>query len=128
MSDQAHRQLELFSTPATGGARQSERAGPSLDEERALASRLPGHVRFGTSSWSFPGWQGLVYAEAASEKRLAERGLAEYAEHPLFSTVGIDSSYYRPLSPALVARYNGQLPDGFRCEGLRGAHVLRASG
>lgn len=115
MSDRAQRQLELFSTLPSEGTRHADPARPSFDEERALARRLPSHVRFGTSSWSFPGWHGLVYAEAANEKRLAERGLREYAEHPLFSTVGIDSSYYRPLSPALVSRYNSQLPQGFRC-------------
>ena len=30
----------------------------------ALAARLPPEVYFGTSSWSFPGWQGIVYADA----------------------------------------------------------------
>ena len=27
-----------------------------------VAARLPAEVRLGTSSWSFPGWTGLVYA------------------------------------------------------------------
>ena len=31
-------------------------------ESRALAARLPAAVHFGTSSWSFPGWAGLVYS------------------------------------------------------------------
>ena len=31
------------------------------EELRALAARLPAEVRFGASSWNYPGWRGLVY-------------------------------------------------------------------
>ena len=30
------------------------------DDLHALANRLPSTLRLGTSSWSYPGWQGLV--------------------------------------------------------------------
>ena len=35
-------------------------APPSLDFA-ALARRIPPLVRFGASSWNYPGWRGLVY-------------------------------------------------------------------
>ncbi len=84
-------------------------------ELRALAERVPSHVRFGTSSWTFPGWAGLVYPGRPTERELVERGLELYARYPLFRTVGIDRTYYRPMDRAAFARYAEQLPDGFRC-------------
>lgn len=101
------RQLELFASPAP--------ALPELDfsAERELAARLPPHVRFGTSSWTFPGWAGLVYPRGTTEKELLARGLELYARHPLFGTVGIDRSYYAPLDRATLSRYAAELPPGF---------------
>jgi len=69
----------------------------------------------GTSSWTFPGWAGLVYAGHPTERELRERGLAEYAEHPLFRTVGVDAGYYRPLSTSLLERWAAALPHGYPC-------------
>ena len=48
----AGRQLSLFGPPAA--AQLDTRA----DEE--LMRHVPEHVRFGTSSWTFPGWAGIV--------------------------------------------------------------------
>ena len=63
------------------------------DEVRALGVALPARIHLGTSSWSFPGWTGLVYAlrngKPATEQVLARHGLAAYARHPLFRTVKI---------------------------------------
>lgn len=84
-------------------------------DARALAARLPGALRLGTSSWSFPGWKGLVYADARTENDLARSGLREYARHPLFRTVGIDRSYYAPVPEGDLARLAAQLPEGFPC-------------
>jgi hypothetical protein len=43
----------------------------------ALAGRLAGRPVFlGTSSWSFPGWAGLVYPPGVPAADLAGRGLA----------------------------------------------------
>lgn len=78
-----------------------------------LARRIPARVRFGTSSWSFPGWKGLVYSGAASETSLAREGLREYSQHPLLRTVGIDRSYYAPIPDEDLRRYAAQLPAGF---------------
>jgi uncharacterized protein YecE (DUF72 family) len=101
------RQLGLFSASApvvSGAARDAE-----------LAARLPGHVFFGTSSWTFPGWAGIVYEGKPSERWLKQSGLGEYARYPLFRSVGIDRSYYRPLDAATLRDYGSQLPRGFRC-------------
>lgn len=84
-------------------------------EVRALAEQLPSTLRFGTSSWSFPGWSGLVYRRPRKQTELARDGLIEYARYPLFGTVGIDRSYYAPLTPDDLRRYAAQLPPGFPC-------------
>jgi uncharacterized protein YecE (DUF72 family) len=85
------------------------------DEARQLAARVPCGVCFGTSSWSFPGWRGLVYSAARSQTSLAREGLREYARHPLLNTVGIDRSYYAPMPVSDLQEYAAQLPAGFRC-------------
>jgi uncharacterized protein YecE (DUF72 family) len=101
-------QLDLF----------AEMAEPAPTDDpalRALAARLPAHVRFGTSSWTFPGWQGLVYARRyPSRAAFLHESLAEYARHPLFRTVGIDRSFYAPLSADELRAYAAQLPPDFR--------------
>ena len=84
---------------------------PGMD---AVAARLPAALRLGTSSWSFPGWAGIVYDRAASERDLAREGLAAYARHPLLRTVGLDRTYYRSVDSAVYARYAEQVPDDFR--------------
>ena len=91
---------------------------PVPDAVRRLGETLPGRIHLGTSSWSFPGWTGLVYAagngKPPSEQMLARRGLAAYAMHPLFRTVSLDRTFYAPLEQAEFARYAAQVPDGFR--------------
>jgi uncharacterized protein YecE (DUF72 family) len=79
-----------------------------------LGRALPARLRLGTSSWSFPGWRGLVYDGTPDEPRLARDGLAAYARHPLFRTVGVDKTYYRPAPREEYARLAAQVPDGFR--------------
>ncbi|NRA32895.1 MAG: DUF72 domain-containing protein [Polyangiaceae bacterium] len=102
-------QLGLF------GVSSSEDDG-RFGEERDLAKRLPSRLRLGTSSWTFRGWgDGLVYPGRPSDRVLRERGLEMYAEHPLFRTVGVDRSFYRPMAAADWERYSRQLPDDFLC-------------
>ncbi|WP_296652375.1 DUF72 domain-containing protein [Paraburkholderia sp.] len=79
-----------------------------------LAAGLPPQVRLGTSSWSFPGWRGIVYGDDYSNAKLARDGLAAYAVHPLLRSVSIDRSFYAPLSIAEYLRYAQQVPDHFR--------------
>lgn len=88
-------------------------AQPSADVLDA-AQTLPPLVRLGTSSWSFPGWEGIVYGEAYSDSKLARDGLNAYGAHPLLRTVSIDRSFYAPLSVADYLRYAQQVPDHFR--------------
>ncbi len=98
----------------------AEGVDPALVDEsiRALGASLPARIRLGTSSWSFPGWTGLVYAplgtKPASEQVLARHGLAAYARHPLLRTVSLDRTFYAPLSADEFTRYAGQVPDDFR--------------
>ncbi len=101
-------QLDLFGKPA---------APPALDARlEALAARLPRRVRLGTSSWTFPGWAGLVYRDRyRSERDFVRRSLGEYARHPLFRTVCIDRAFYAPLTRDELREYAGQLPADFRC-------------
>ena len=84
-------------------------------EATQVAEQLPDDIRFGTSSWSFPGWKGIVYSGSVSSSSIAKGGLREYASHPLLRTVGIDRSYYAPIPIDDLRRYADQLPEGFRC-------------
>lgn len=79
-----------------------------------LGRRLPASVHLGTSSWSFPGWRGLVYRGSHSEGQLAREGLSAYAAHPVLRAVGIDRGFYQPLAAADYARYARQVPTAFR--------------
>ena len=115
-------QLSLFEAePRVGlsaGASDERRSVlPADDPEAArLAQRLSllaPLIRMGTSSWTFPGWANLVYAGSPSAADLARGGLRAYAQHPLFRTVGIDRSYYAPLTAPQLAAYAADLPEGF---------------
>jgi len=57
----------------------------------------------------------VVYSRRATTSELAREGLAEYARHPLLTTVGIDRGYYGPIPKADLERYAAQLPPGFPC-------------
>lgn len=87
----------------------------SDDALRSLSTGLPDLVRFGTSTWTYPGWTGLVYHRSYPERGAAARMLKEYAEFPLFRTVGIDSTFYRPPTPKTLQAYAAALPPGFPC-------------
>jgi uncharacterized protein YecE (DUF72 family) len=107
-------QLGLF--PDTEPAADGAEVGPAPvgDALARLAATLPAGLRLGTSSWSFPGWSGLVYDRAASATALARAGLPAYAASPLFRTVGVDRTYYRPIPAEAFRAYAEDVPDGFR--------------
>jgi uncharacterized protein YecE (DUF72 family) len=84
------------------------------DELQDLGRALPEDVYLGGSTWSFPGWRGLVYEGKLTEAKLAQEGLAAYAQHPLFRCVGVDRTYYAPLPAGDFAEYAAQVPDDFR--------------
>jgi uncharacterized protein YecE (DUF72 family) len=79
-----------------------------------LRAALPEHVRFGTCTWTFPGWRGIVYAGTPSEGSLRASGLRAYARFPLFRTVSIDRAFYEPLSAETLDGYARSLPPDFR--------------
>lgn len=83
-------------------------------EYPSLAARLPTRLRMGTSTWSFAGWRGLVYADEYDESTLARQGLSAYAAHPLLRSVGVDRSYYRPLDAETLSRLRKAVTDDFR--------------
>ncbi len=87
---------------------------PATPEQHALAAELPKDLQLGTSSWTFPGWKGIVYARGVAKSRLASHGLAAYAQHPLLTGVGIDRSFYAPLSVETFAAYAEQVSPDFR--------------
>ena len=72
-------------------------------------------MHLGSSSWTFPGWSGIVYPPRTSERALADHGLRLYARYPLFRAVGVDRTYYAPLPERDAARYAAELPAGFPC-------------
>lgn len=96
-------QLSLFGGAASGVSVHVE------ESDRELASRLPRIVRFGTSSWSFPGWRGVLWKDEHTPETLAKDGLEAYARHPLFRSVGLDRSYYGPLRDEDAEGYARQL-------------------
>jgi uncharacterized protein YecE (DUF72 family) len=79
----------------------------------ALARRIPPLIRFGASSWNYPGWRGLVYHRTYEGKGTPARMLEEYSRFPLFRTVGIDSSFYAPPTDEVLRSYSEHLPYGF---------------
>jgi uncharacterized protein YecE (DUF72 family) len=110
-------QLELFA-PSPGVADPDPGAvpepAPATPELLALGRRLPPALRLGTSSWSFPGWTGLVYARDASQLTLARAGLPAYARHPLLRTVGIDRTFYGPVPAETFRAWAEAVPEDFR--------------
>jgi uncharacterized protein YecE (DUF72 family) len=109
---QTQPQLDLFTPPATPPAVVGAAAvTPAMV---ALARHLSPRLYLGTSSWTFPGWQGLVYDRAASASVLARHGLAAYAHHPLLRTVGLDRTFYAPIAADDYAIYAAAVPDDFR--------------
>lgn len=75
---------------------------------------MPSTVHLGTSSWSFPGWRGLVWRDEHPASKLARNGLPAYGRHPLLRCVSLDRSFYRPLSASEYAAYAAQVPGHFR--------------
>jgi uncharacterized protein YecE (DUF72 family) len=118
MPPPAHDPDSLFDdepVPPAPAAMASAVAPAWLDEGLfTLGRQLPPSVFLGTSSWSFPGWQDIVYSRQHTEAQLARNGLAAYAQHPLLRAVGIDRSFYQPLAVADYVRYASQVPEEFR--------------
>lgn len=88
---------------------------PPPERLTELARVIPEEIRFGTSSWTYPGWKGLVYQRDYPKTGNSAPMLEEYGRFPLFRTVGIDSSFYAPPTPELLTSYSRALPPAFPC-------------
>ena len=105
-------QFELF---AAGGSDSDLVGTAELPAELApLVRQLPPGLRCGTSSWTFPGWAGIVWGRRPGEQLLAREGLRAYARHPLLRAVSIDRTFYAPLPVDEFRRLARQVPEGFR--------------
>lgn len=75
-------------------------------------------IRFGTSTWTYEGWQGQIYKKSYAKTAFARECLGEYCQYlsngqPLFRTVGNDSTFYRPPTTGQLRRYLQQVPEDF---------------
>jgi len=120
-------QLSLFGPEPPEASNTPERPDPLAAvhaDAIAVARDLPESIRFGTSSWSFPGWAGFVYRGPTTAAILARDGLRDYAAHPLLRTVGLDRSFYAPVPVPDLRHYAAQLPPGFPCLAKAPASVV----
>lgn len=72
-----------------------------------MAGGATGRVRFGTSSFTAPGWVGPFYPEGTKPADF----LRVYAQS--FDTVEIDATYYAVPSPRTVDGWAEKTPEGF---------------
>ncbi|HEV7672407.1 MAG TPA: DUF72 domain-containing protein [Thermoanaerobaculia bacterium] len=107
-------QLNLFGDPPAEAPSSGVAPQPPDPALLALAEKVPPGVYLGGSTWSYPGWAGLVYERKYAESKLAREGLAAYSKHPLLKAIGIDRTHYQPLPEEDFAAYAAQVPDDFR--------------
>ncbi|KWO38959.1 hypothetical protein WT97_22980 [Burkholderia sp. MSMB1459WGS] len=100
--------------PKKGRRKRGVLPAPIPADVADVAAGLPPNVRLGTSSWYFPGWNGIVYDGDFAQTKLSREGLEAYGAHPLLKSVSLDRSFYGPLSVADYLRYAQQVPDDFR--------------
>ncbi len=108
------RTLPLTGFEVPRPAQRAVEPAPPLPEHERAARVLPAAVRLGTSSWSFPGWAGIVWSASHDRERLAREGLGAYAAHPLLGAVGLDSTFYRPLGARQGQAYRAAVGRDFR--------------
>src|SRR5437764_14327578 len=111
-------QLALFpgAEPEEPAEPEPARVGPApvSPEIEELGRALHPEIRLGPSTWSFPGWAGIVYDGKYTPTRLAREGLAACARHPLLRAMGVDRTHYAPVAAAELAAYAAEVPAGFR--------------
>lgn len=70
-------------------------------------------IYFGTSSWKYPGWKGVVYhREYRDKKAFTIECLEEYAQ--LFPAVGVDFTFYSFPTRENMRQLADQTPETFR--------------
>lgn len=100
--------LPLFAEGETPPSASSY-AGTNAERLRQWASR---GIFFGTSSWKYPGWKGMVYTRQYPSKRDFEQEcLAEYAT--VFPTVCADFALYDFPQPLRMKAIFEQTPEQF---------------
>ena len=62
-------------------------------------------ILFGTASFAYEGWKGIVYHERYRESTFRVECLREYAQYPPFRTVEFDFPFYRPPTETQLRRY-----------------------
>ncbi len=102
-------QYDLFSKSPALKVRPARYDASLIELARVVDKR----IRLGTSSWTFSGWTGLVYADGVSKVNLTKNSLPAYSRHPLFRSVGVDRSLYRPLSSEDWRRLDEGVPSDF---------------
>jgi uncharacterized protein YecE (DUF72 family) len=87
--------------------------------KQSAAGLAESGVFVGTSSWKYPGWNGMLYEESNyawhgkfAKSRFEKNCLAEYAE--AFKTVCVDAAYYTFPSAQYLAGLAAQTPAGFQ--------------
>ena len=99
--------LPLF--PETAKFPSSEYVEKNRNRLAAWTSR---GILFGSSSWKYPGWRGMVYNKKYSSQRNFEQEcLAEYAA--VFPTVCADFALYDFPDLEKMERIHDDTPDGF---------------
>ena len=71
------------------------------------------YTKFGTATWNYPGWRGIVYPSDSPESASSADRLAMYARTGRFETVEADFTFYRPQNAREWKRYAASLPPGF---------------
>ena len=88
----------------------SEYVERNKERLRRWASR---GIYFGSSSWKYPGWTGMVYNRTYPSKRVFDQEcIAEYAE--VFPTVCADFALYDFPDPKKMDAISQSTPDGFK--------------
>ncbi|MEG0045389.1 MAG: DUF72 domain-containing protein [Comamonas sp.] len=96
-------------------AKRSDMAlAPHAVQHAPLASQLPPQLRMGVSTWSYPGWEGLIWDGAYDSSVLAKKGLSAYHQHPLLRTVCVDRTFWRSLTASQYAVFAAQVDADFR--------------
>ena len=87
--------------------------------KRSTADLAASGVFIGTSSWKYPGWNGMLYEEARylwhgkfAKSRFEKNCLGEYAE--VFKTVCVDAAYYTFPSLTYLEGLAAQVPADFQ--------------
>ena len=86
--------------------------------QEAASKLAASRIFVGTSSWKYPGWQGLLYDKDRyvfrgrySKARFERNCLTEYAE--VFKTVSVDAAYYQYPTRDSMGQLVSQVPDDF---------------